>query len=60
MCQMTKQSLKCENCYRHNLKYDLTLDCQSMNKALKEVKKLKNEILELRLKLVRKKKQRKH
>ena len=60
MCRVTKQSLKCENCYRHNLKCDLTLDYQSMNKALKEVKKLKNEILELRLKLTRKKKQRKH
>ena len=60
MCRVTKQSLKCENCYRHNLKCDLTLDYQNMNKALKEVEKLKNEILEFRLRFARKKKQRKH
>ena len=60
MCRVTKQSLKCENCYRYNLKCDLTLDYQSMNKALKKAKKLKNEIFELRLRLARKKKQRRH
>ena len=60
MCRVTKQSLECENCYRHNLKCDLALDYQGMNKALKEAEKLKDEILELRLRLARKKKQRKH
>ena len=60
MCRVTKQSLKCENCYRHNLKCDLAFDYQGMNKALKEVEKLKDEILELRLRLARKEKQRKH
>ena len=60
MCRVTRQSLKCENCYRHNLKCDLALDYQDMNKALKEVEKLKNEIFELRLRLARKKKQRKN
>ena len=58
--RVTKQSSKCENCYRHNLKCDLTLDYQNINKALKKVEKLKNEIFELRLKLARKEKQRKH
>ena len=60
VCRVTKQSLKCENYYRHNLKCDLALDYQGMNKALKEVEKLKNEILELRLKFAHKEKQRKH
>ena len=60
MYRVTKQSLECENYYRHNLKCDLALDYQSMNKALKEVEKLKNEILKLRLRLARKEKQRKH
>ena len=56
MCRVTKQSLECENYYRHNLKCDLALDYQDMNKALKKVEKLKDEILELRLRLARKKK----
>ena len=60
MCRVIKQSLKCENYYRHNLKCDLTLDYQGMNKVLKKIKKLKDEILELQLRLARKKKQRKH
>ena len=60
VCRVTKQSLECENCYRHNLKCDLALDYQGMNKALKEVEKLEDEIFELRLRLARKEKQRKH
>ena len=59
-CRVTKQSLKCENYYRHNLKCNLALDYQGMNKALKEAKKLNDEIFELRLRLARKEKQRKH
>ena len=59
-CRVTRQSLKCENCYRYNLKCDLASNYQGMNKALKEAKKLNDEILELRLKLARKEKQRKH
>ena len=52
--------LKMRKLLFHNLKCDLALDYQGMNKALKEVEKLKNEIFELRLRLARKKKQRKH
>ena len=60
MCRVTRQSLKCENCYRHNLKCDFASNYQGMNKALKKTKKLNDEILELRLRFARKEKQRKH
>ena len=60
VCRVTRQSLKCENCYRYNLKCDLASNYQGMDKALKEAKKLNDEILELRLRLAHKEKQRKH
>jgi len=33
-CQVNKEYLKCEKCYRKNRKCDLTFDYQKMNKAI--------------------------
>jgi len=59
-CQVNKEYLKCEKCYRKNRKCDLTSNYQEMNEAIQKTKKLNNKIIKLRLRIARKTKQRKH
>ncbi len=59
-CRINRKYLKCKKCYRKNRKYDLTSNYQEMNEAIQKTKKLNDEIIELRLKIARKTKQRKH
>jgi len=59
-CQVNKEYLKCKKCYRNNRKCDLTLNYQEMNKAIQKTKKLDNKIIELRLRIAQKTKQKKH
>jgi hypothetical protein len=59
-CRINKEYLKCEKCYRKNRKCDLASNYQRMNEAIQNAKKLNDEITELRLRIARKTKQRKH
>ena len=56
-CQVNKEYLKCEKCYWKNRKCDLAFDYQEMNKAIQKTKKLNDKIIELRLRIARKTKQ---
>ncbi len=59
-CQVNREYLKCEECYRKNRKCDLAPDYQGMDEAIQNAKKLDDEITKLRLRIARKTKQRKH
>jgi len=59
-CQVNREYLKCEKCCRKNRKCDLAPNYQGMNEAIQKAKKLNDEITELRLRIARKTKQRKH
>jgi len=59
-CRVNREYLKCEECYRKNRKCDLAPDYQGMDEAIQNAEKLDDEITELRLRIARKTKQRKH
>ncbi len=59
-CQINREYLKCEKCYQKNWKYNLVPNYQKINKTIKEVKKLDDKIMKLRLRIARKTKQKKH
>ena len=60
ICRVNREHLKCESCYRNNRKYDLIFDYHEMNKIIKKIDRLNDEILKTRFKLVKLKKQRKY
>ena len=57
-CRIGKEHLECEQCYRFNRKCDLAPDYKEMDKALRNVEELDDQILEMRIKLARVEKQR--
>ncbi|KAI4200177.1 MAG: hypothetical protein LQ350_004138, partial [Teloschistes chrysophthalmus] len=59
-CRVNRQHLECECCYINGQKCDLAPDYAGMDKAIKEAEKLDEEILEIRLKLARKERQRRY
>ena len=59
-CRIGKEHLECEQCFRHNRKCDLSLDYKEMDKASRNVEKLGDEILDMRIKLARVEKQRRY
>ncbi len=59
-CRVNRKYLKCEKYYRKNRKCDLAPNYQGMDKTIQKAKKLDDEIIELRLRIARKTKQRKH
>jgi len=59
-CRVNREYLKCEECYRKNRKCDLAPNYQGMDEAIQKAEKLDDEITELRLRIARKTKQRKH
>ena len=55
-----KEHLEYEQCFRHNRKCDLSPDYKKMDKASRNVEKLGDEILDIRIKLARIEKQRRY
>ena len=43
-CRINREYLKCESCNRNNRKYDSTFDYHEMNKVIKKIDRLNDEI----------------
>ena len=60
VCRVNRRYLECKGYYINGRKCSLAPNYVGIDKAIKEAEKLDEEILEIRLKLARKERQRKH